>query len=734
MLRACRLAVSVLALLTALVWCRPVSATIVVPMPDEDLAAQADAVVIGDVAKITSHWDDTQGRIFTTITIAVHEVLKGDVTESQLTLTQMGGTIADVHAWVHGNPEFRRGEKVLVFVTQAQDGTLRVTQLYQGKFSITTDPYVFDELAQRDPNPGGVHTLPVPGGPQPVDSWKLRDLKDQIRGWTARHPRHRKLLPVPTIGADVLGVAGDTFTFLGTPSRWFEPDAGNPVTVMTNRSGEPLTPGGGFTEVRAALNAWTSAAGSSLDFRDGGLTDAQGLTLDGINAVSFRDPLQQIDQPVGCRGTLAIGGYYTNGETRVVNGKTFYRIIEGDVTTADGWQGCGFYENRSNFAEVLTHELGHMLGFGHNTDYDATMAPVAHFDGRGASLRAADIAGLVFMYPGSGGTTGGTPTSFTLSVSRAGGAGGMVTSSPAGINCGTDCSQPYTSGTPVTLTASAPAGMAFTGWSGACTGTGSCAVTINANTSVTASFTTAQPDLRVSTVSEPPVSAVRGGGFAVTESVTNGGASSSASSRTRYYLSTTGTHGAGDVLLAGSRLVSTLAAGAESTGTVTATIPTTAPFGTYRLIACADDTAVVGESNETNNCRASAGTIVIGTADLVVTTISNPPASAKRGTAFAVTDTVKNQGDAAAGASTTRYYLSLDGLRDTADRLMTGTRSVGTLAPASTSSGSVNVIVPSTLTPGSYFVIACADGVSRVTESTETNNCRTSATAVGVTP
>jgi hypothetical protein len=46
----------------------------------------------------------------------------------------------------------------------------------------------------------------------------------------------------------------------------------------------------------------------------------------------------------------------------------------------------------------------------------------------------------------------------------------------------------FNSGTAVTLTATPAAGATFTGWSGACTGTGTCAVTMNAAASVTANF------------------------------------------------------------------------------------------------------------------------------------------------------------------------------------------------------------------------------------------------------
>ena len=81
------------------------------------------------------------------------------------------------------------------------------------------------------------------------------------------------------------------------------------------------------------------------------------------------------------------------------------------------------------------------------------------------------------------------PTGFTLSVSKTGSGSGTVTSSPGSISCGSDCSETYEADTDVTLTAAAASGSVFTGWGGACSGTGSCEVTMDAATSVTATFT-----------------------------------------------------------------------------------------------------------------------------------------------------------------------------------------------------------------------------------------------------
>jgi hypothetical protein len=80
------------------------------------------------------------------------------------------------------------------------------------------------------------------------------------------------------------------------------------------------------------------------------------------------------------------------------------------------------------------------------------------------------------------------PPPQTLTVTKAGTGSGTVTSSPTGINCGATCSAQYANGTSVTLTAVAATGSTFTGWSGACSGTATCTVTMDQARSVTATF------------------------------------------------------------------------------------------------------------------------------------------------------------------------------------------------------------------------------------------------------
>ncbi len=87
-----------------------------------------------------------------------------------------------------------------------------------------------------------------------------------------------------------------------------------------------------------------------------------------------------------------------------------------------------------------------------------------------------------------------TPQSFSLAVVKAGTGNGTVTSTPAGITCGTSCSASYDSGTSVTLSATAASSSTFTGWSGGgCSGAGSCTLTLTTTRTVTATFTPSSP-------------------------------------------------------------------------------------------------------------------------------------------------------------------------------------------------------------------------------------------------
>lgn len=126
-----------------------------------------------------------------------------------------------------------------------------------------------------------------------------------------------------------------------------------------------------------------------------------------------------------------------------------------------------------------------------------------HFNGVPAAFTVASDTSLSATVPA--GATSGTITvqtaystvvsaaAFTvlqpLTIAFQGSGSGTVTSAPAGITCGSDCTEDYPHATLVTLTAQPGPGSTFDGWSGACTGiTGDCVVTLDAARTVTATF------------------------------------------------------------------------------------------------------------------------------------------------------------------------------------------------------------------------------------------------------
>ena len=77
-----------------------------------------------------------------------------------------------------------------------------------------------------------------------------------------------------------------------------------------------------------------------------------------------------------------------------------------------------------------------------------------------------------------------------LTVTKAGTGTGVVTSDPAGINCGATCSATFAADTNVTLAATPASDSTFGGWSGGgCAGKSTCTVATDTAQTVTATFT-----------------------------------------------------------------------------------------------------------------------------------------------------------------------------------------------------------------------------------------------------
>lgn len=380
-------------------------ATTFVLMDDRQLLETSDAVIVGTVIAIESS-EGTSGAIQTYVHVQPSHIIKGNLGRDALVIREPGGTFGDRRAWVYGAPEFRVGERSLLFLTRNADGTLQTNALAMGKFTLTLDG-AGRTIAVRD---FGYGSSVLMGGNGSI----LAEVQPRRQRFVPLLKRLRTLAQgqatpwaaPPILTPPELAVATtesrEAFTFLGTPpSRWFEPDSGLPVNYLIDAAGDATL---GFAVSRAAVDAalavWTNVPTANLVLADAGTTAAAPFSDCSGNKIVFNDPFNEMSH-TGCVGVLAIGGYCNSGATTVVNGTTFTQIVVGKVTFNSGLGGCAYW-NQCDVAQIATHEIGHTIGLGHSADVSATMYASAFFDGRCAGLGSDDVAGASYIYPQSG--------------------------------------------------------------------------------------------------------------------------------------------------------------------------------------------------------------------------------------------------------------------------------------------------------------------------------------------
>jgi hypothetical protein len=362
------------------------------------LADSAAIVLTGRVTGVSVNAD--AGAIYTYATVAVDDVLKGDLRAASVVVKQLGGTLPDLGLFIADQASFRQDENVLLFLAvRPRDGTLYTVGLARGKWQVLPD-------LQR-------------AAPAALNGGERVSIDSAFRSAVAGSAPHVE--PFTAVPGE-LGIVSPSFAFIpaseGGPARWHEADDGVhvPVDYQTIPGG---LPGGGGSALEAAVEAWNGVGTRlRLDWGQTGnaVCPAQNFTGNGHIALYWNDPCGEIGDSDAA--TFGVGGgFFTPGFQKTINGVTFNGFVQGLAILNNTGPHLGA---AACLRDAVTHVLGHAVGFGHSSDSRAVMyATLRPGCSSGSSgLGSDDIDGLRFIYPAiaSGGSPPQTPTNLTSSV------------------------------------------------------------------------------------------------------------------------------------------------------------------------------------------------------------------------------------------------------------------------------------------------------------------------------
>lgn len=392
-------------LLTAIL--HPLLATTIVMPTDEQLIEKTSIIVIGTV--LSSATVDRNGGIWTDSTVRVERTLRG-AADSTIVISEVGGTIGDRVSVVYGNPEYKAGERVLLFLSAGTEGRFRTRDLFVGKF---TERFAQNGERLWHRNDSMARTNLLDGRFQPLSASSLqrqakpfeRFIDDRVAGGDSAISYLIEAAP---------RTIAENFALIAEPTlyRWFAFDNGG-TAGWRSFSTQTGYSDGGVTELRTAMNAWTGYGDAKINFSYTGAGTATpgGLASpNGVNEVIFGDAINEIEGSwTGSSGVVGRGGF-NNVRSGPSWSSTFAadashpqqtyastgNILEGNLVIQDGVSPSRGISS-GTLAEILAHEFGHTLGFGHSSDGSALM--YSSVTGIGASLRNDDRTAARWLYP-----------------------------------------------------------------------------------------------------------------------------------------------------------------------------------------------------------------------------------------------------------------------------------------------------------------------------------------------
>jgi hypothetical protein len=369
-------------------------ASSVIPPRDFGVLVQTSGLVV--VAKAgDSHSFGRGNLIMTSTRFQVVDVIKGSIAIGQsFNMESYGGQTEDFGMVIGGSPSFVEGETYLLSLSE-HNGAWMSRHMSYGLMvqrRMLTGERIFTHLEEsHDLN------LVIPDGKtvELISNYKAESLvehlklvasgktiwnkaqADEVQEYDA-HQSQSMLLPGNIMKLAAPPTGCDYMTYQGTKIRWKRFEDSQPVNVKVPSSATSQV----INAAQTAVNLWKDVPNinvSSLQSNGASAISptcgAEGLTFAGFQLGDARifpdDPCNEVTDLSGCSGILAVAGPgFIPTDTHTANGETWITAQIGFMIVNNGTPGC---LNATQYDQVITHELGHIIGFGHHTGGAANM-------------------------------------------------------------------------------------------------------------------------------------------------------------------------------------------------------------------------------------------------------------------------------------------------------------------------------------------------------------------------